>query len=235
VTAPDLRVLHLGRTRYADALAVQRELHASRKAGLIPDTLILAEHEPVLTLGRNADEHNIIASPSLLAGLGIDVVRVERGGDVTYHGPGQLVAYPILDLAGYARDVRRYVNALEETAIRLLQSYGVEGVRRPGTPGVWAGDGKIASVGVFISRWVTMHGIAINIDPDLSQFDLIVPCGLGGVRMTSLAVEARRPVSVGEAEERYDGVFRAIVVGLTPRALQPAVDAAHGSRQQLLT
>jgi lipoate-protein ligase B len=216
VTAPALKVLRIGRTPYDDALTLQRAIHAERKAGRVADTLILTEHEPVLTLGRNAGEGNILAAPERLAASGIEVVRVERGGDVTYHGPGQLVAYPVLDLSGYARDVRRYVRALEETAIRLLGLYGVEGGRQPGTPGVWADGGKIASVGVFISRWVTMHGIAINIDPDLSHFDLIVPCGLSGMRMTSLLAESGRAISMGEAEEQYLSVFRAVFAELTP-------------------
>ncbi|MGE0545139.1 MAG: lipoyl(octanoyl) transferase LipB [Dehalococcoidia bacterium] len=196
-------VMNLGRTSYVDALARQRQVHERRKAGLCSDTLILTEHEPVLTLGRNADRRHILAGEDELQQLGIDVVPVERGGNVTYHGPGQVVAYPIVDLGGYGRDIRRYVGALEASAIRLLQRFGVEGERRPGTPGVWAGDAKIASVGVFVSRWVTLHGIAINIDPDLSHFDLIEPCGLVGVRMTSLARELGRAVPLIDVEASY--------------------------------
>jgi lipoate-protein ligase B len=203
MSQPNPSILRLGRTRYQDALAVQREFHANRKAGLSPDTLILTEHEPVITLGRSGNRRHILAGEDELRRLAIDVVQVERGGDVTYHGPGQLVAYPIIDLGGYARDIRRYVHALEESAVRLLARYGVEGTRRTGTPGVWAGNAKIASVGVFLSRWVTLHGIAINIDPDLSHFDLIEPCGLIGVRMTSLAREVGRSTPLAEVEAPY--------------------------------
>jgi lipoate-protein ligase B len=203
MSTPDFSVINLGRTSYDDALGVQRQMHERRKAGLCSDTLILTEHEPVLTLGRNAGRGHILAGEDELRRLAIDVVPVERGGNVTYHGPGQLVAYPIVDLGGFGRDIRRYVGALEASAIRLLRRYGVEGVRRLGTPGVWAGDAKIASVGVFVSRWVTLHGIAINIDPDLSHFDLIEPCGLIGVRMTSLGRELGRAVPLVEAEAMY--------------------------------
>jgi lipoate-protein ligase B len=197
----------LGRTRYRDALAVQREMHERRKAGDRGDTVILTEHEPVLTLGRGADGRHIRADAAELERLGIEVIEVERGGDVTYHGPGQLVAYPILDLNGYGRDIRRYVRALEDSALRLLAVFGIEGERRPGTPGVWAGDAKIASVGVFVSRWVTLHGIAINIDPDLAHFELIDPCGLVGMRSTSVAAVTGHRVPLPEAEARYlDGL-----------------------------
>ena len=199
---PDIAVLRLGRTAYVDALALQRELHARRKRGECGDLMLLTEHEPVLTLGRGADRRHILADDARLAALGIEVVPVERGGDVTYHGPGQIVAYPILDLSRYGRDIHRYVRALEEGAIRLLEAYGTRGERRPGTPGVWLGDAKIASVGVFVSRWVTMHGIAVNIAPDLSHFELIHPCGLIGQRMTSLASELGCDVAMDEAERR---------------------------------
>ena len=211
---PTIEVLRLGRTAYPDALVLQRTVHEERKAGARGDTLILTEHEPVLTLGRGADAGNILADDARPAALGIDVVSVERGGDVTYHGPGQLVAYPILDLTAYGRDIRRYVRALEESAIGLLAAYGVAGERRPGTPGVWVGDAKIASVGVYVSRWVTLHGIAINVDPDLSHFDLIHPCGLIGQRMTSLAVELGRAVAFSEVETRYVAIFCEAMAGL---------------------
>jgi lipoate-protein ligase B len=199
----DFSVLRLGRTLYDDALAAQRAVHNRRKAGLCSDTLILTEHEPVLTLGRNADRTHILASAGELYRMGINVVPVERGGNVTYHGPGQLIAYPIVDLTGFGRDIRRYVGALEDSALRLLRRFGVEGERRPGTPGVWAANGKIASIGVFVSRWVTLHGIAINIDPDLSHFDLIEPCGLAGVRMTSLAREVGRAIPLTVVDALY--------------------------------
>jgi len=205
----EITVRRLGRRPYGEVLALQRDLQNRRKAGACPDTLLLVEHEPVITLGRNADRRNILATPTDLDALGIEVVSVERGGDVTYHGPGQLVGYPILDLSGYQRDVRRYIRLLENTAVRLLATYGVSAAGRSETPGVWAAGGKIASVGVFISRWVSMHGIAINIVPDLSHFDLIRACGLPDVRMTSLACEHDGAVRFDDAEARYSEVFTA--------------------------
>jgi lipoate-protein ligase B len=200
-------LVDLGRTRYAEALAYQRDLQARRKAGAVPDTLLLTEHEPVLTLGSHAGMDNLLIPEAALAARGIDLVRAERGGDITYHGPGQLVAYPILDLTAHGRDVRHYVNRLEETAIRLLASYGVAGERHPGTPGVWTGPRKIASVGVYISRWVTMHGIAINLVMDLPPFTLTNPSGLPGLEMTSVARETGRPVPLDEARRRYAAIF----------------------------
>lgn len=205
-----VRLLELGRTRYDEALALQRRLQAERKEGRAPDTLLLTEHEPVVTLGRNAGLDHLLVPPAELAARGITLVRVERGGDITYHGPGQLVAYPILDLAAFGRDVRRYIWRLEETALRLLSRFGVRGERRPGTPGVWVGARKIASVGVSISRWVTMHGIAINVDMDLTPFTLIHPCGLAGLEMTTLAHECGRHVPLEEAVQAYREAFAAV-------------------------
>jgi lipoate-protein ligase B len=207
VAMPAVHLHDLGLTRYADALAHQRELQAQRKAGEIEDTLLLTEHRPVFTLGRFADGGNLLVPEAALPARGIEYVRVERGGDITYHGPGQLVAYPILDLTAFGRDVHRYIRGLEETAIRLLAGYGVQGERRRGTPGVWVGPRKIASVGVHIGRWVTMHGIAINIDMDLSPFELINPCGLAGMEMTSIAQELARPIPVADAKARFPGIF----------------------------
>lgn len=219
----DVSLVDLGLTRYTEALAYQRDLQARRKTGAAPDTLLLTEHLPVFTLGRFAGGSHLLVPEETLAARGIDYLRVERGGDITYHGPGQLVAYPILDLHGFGRDVHTYIHRLEETAIRLLATYGVAGERRPGTPGVWAGTRKIASVGVHISRWVTMHGIAINVDLDLTPFTLINPCGLVGMEMTSIARETDRAVPLAEARERYAAVFAAVfacrlvsAVGLLP-------------------
>src|SRR5579871_360557 len=175
---PDLRPVNLGLSAYLEALELQRTLHARRKAGTIGDTLVLTEHAPVITTGRHADFRHLLASSEALSRAGIPCVRCERGGDITYHGPGQLVAYPILDLGGYGRDLHRYISRLEETAITFCAAYGVQAARRPGAPGVYAGDAKIASVGVFVSRWVTMHGLAINLDPDPGHLGLLRPCGL---------------------------------------------------------
>ena len=205
-----VQLVDIGLTRYADALGYQRDLHARRKAGEAPDTLILTEHQPVLTLGSAADGRHLLAPEDELAERGIDLARVERGGDITYHGPGQLMAYPVLDLRGFGRDVHLHIRRLEETAIRLLAGYGLAGERRRGTPGVWVGPRKTASVGVFVSRWVTLHGIAVNIDLDLSPFELINPCGLVGMQMTSVARGSGRAVSPAEVRGRYAGVFEEV-------------------------
>lgn len=219
-----VELVDLGRTRYAAVLAFQRELQARRKAGAGRDTLILTEHAPVYTLGSAADTRHLLVPEAAVAARGIDLVHVERGGDITYHGPGQLVAYPVLDLHGFGRDVHLHVRRLEETAIRLLATYGIAGERRPGTPGVWAGPHKIASVGVHVSRWVTLHGIAINVALDLAPFALINPCGLVGMEMTSIARLTGRPVSMAEATRRYAAAF-AEVFGCR---LEPAHAPAAG-------
>jgi lipoate-protein ligase B len=206
----------LGRTAYREALALQRRLHAVRCAGRVDDLLVLTEHEPVLTLGRRADSRHVRVPPLVLAARGIEVVPTERGGDVTYHGPGQLVAYPILDLRRRGCDVRRYVWELEQSAIQFLRRYGVQAARRPGTPGVWVGERKIASVGVYVSRWVTMHGVALNLAPALEDFDLIHPCGLIGVHMTSVAQMTGSAPEMKLAVRQFDEDF-ASVFGLEVR------------------
>lgn len=202
-----VQAVRLGRTDYLEALALQRSLHARRKDGACEDTLLLTEHEPVLTLGRAADERFLRVPVAVLAKQGIALVRTERGGDVTYHGPGQLIAYPILDLRQHGRDVHLFVRRLEETALRLLRAYGLEGRRLPGTPGVWVGEEKIASVGVFVSRWVSMHGIAINVSPSLAHFELIHPCGLVGLRMTSVEALCGPAPPMDEAIDVYAAAF----------------------------
>lgn len=209
-TRPAVAVRWLGRTRYADALALQRGLHTQRKAGDSGDVLLLTEHEPVFTFGRNAAPAHLLVPEGEVAARGFDLLRVERGGEITYHGPGQLVAYPILDLVTYGRDVRAYVRRLEETALRLLAAYGVMAERRTGAPGLWADGRKIVSTGVYISRWVTMHGIAINLDMDLTPFALINPCGFAGMAMTSVAQESGQPVDIGDAATRYQAIFAAV-------------------------
>jgi len=189
--------LPLGRLGYREALAIQRGLHARRVGGEVPDLLITVEHEPVFTVGRSGSEGSILASRTLLKREGIEVIRVERGGDVTYHGPGQLVAYPIVDLRDRGRDVKGYIHLLEEAAIRTLSSFGIEGSRRNGYPGVWVKEGKIASIGVYVRRWVTMHGLALNVATDPAHFAMIKPCGLN-VEAVSMSEILNRPVDLAE-------------------------------------
>jgi lipoyl(octanoyl) transferase len=168
----------LGRTDYGQALELQRQLIAERQQGLIPDQLLLLEHPHVITLGRNGKAANLLASDEVLSRAGIAFYPTDRGGDVTYHGPGQLVGYPIIDLREWQRDVGAYVRAVEQAIIDTLADYGISAGRIPKLTGVWVGDSKIAAIGVHISRWVTSHGFALNVSTDLSYFQYIVPCGL---------------------------------------------------------
>jgi lipoyl(octanoyl) transferase len=168
----------LGRTDYGQALELQRQLIARRQQGLISDQFLLLEHPHVITLGRNGKAANLLASDEVLSRAGIAFYPTDRGGDVTYHGPGQLVGYPIIDLREWQRDVGAYVRAVEQTIIDTLADYGISAGRIPKLTGVWVDDRKIAAIGVHISRWVTSHGFALNVSTDLSYFQYIVPCGL---------------------------------------------------------
>ncbi len=208
---PELDVKRLGRIRYADGLAQQERLVAERKAGSVPDTLLLLEHEPVFTLGRNARQENVLFPVEALRERGFDVFETGRGGDVTYHGPGQLVAYPILELPHDRRDVHRYVRDLEEVMIRLCADYGLRAGRVAGRTGCWIGDDKIGAIGVRISRWVTSHGLAFNVTTDLSPFRLIVPCGIRGKGVTSLLKLLGREVPMAEVMDRLEAHFRAVL------------------------
>src|SRR5258708_7749055 len=194
----------LGRIPYANALALQNQLAADRKQGLTSDHLLLLEHPHVITMGRNGHDENLLASTEILDRAGIEFFPTDRGGDVTYHGPGQLVGYPILDLRDWKRDVGAYVRALEQTIIDTLADYGIEAGRIPKLTGVWAGDRKIAAIGVHLSRWVTSHGFALNVATDLSYFQYIVPCGLTRpvTSMAALGVHASLE-EVGERLARH--------------------------------
>lgn len=187
-----------GRLAYGDAWALQKLLLAARQAGSAPDTVLFVEHPPVITLGRAARASNVLAAPAMLAARGIDVFQIERGGDVTYHGPGQLVGYPIVDLRAFDEDVGRYVRTLEAALIDALTAWRLTAERLAGFPGVWVGGAKVAAIGVAVKRKVTMHGFALNVDPDLTAFDLINPCGLGRP-VTSIARRLGRPVPLDEA------------------------------------
>lgn len=175
-----LEVRDLGRIRYGEALDLQRELVSARQQGCGNDTLLLLEHPHVVTMGRNGKSQHVLASAEILARTGIEYYETDRGGDVTYHGPGQLVGYPILDLREWRRDVHAYFSGVEQALIDALATFGIEARRggERGYEGVWVGAAKIAAIGIHISRWVTSHGFALNIDTDLSYFRYIVPCGL---------------------------------------------------------
>jgi lipoyl(octanoyl) transferase len=191
----------LGTVDYAEAHDLQKRLQAKRIAGDIDDTVLLLEHPPVLTLGRSAKEQHVLAPAEVLEARGITVHEVGRGGDVTYHGPGQLVAYPIVDLKPDRKDVRKYVWSLEETMIRTCADFGLSAARVDGLNGAWIGDRKVGAVGVRISRWVTMHGLALNANSDLSHFELIVPCGIQDRAVTSISNELERTVTVRDLIE----------------------------------
>lgn len=178
---------YLGRMSYAEALALQQELHEARKRDEAPDTLLLVEHPSVITLGRGANKANVLVDEATRQRFGVELFETGRGGDVTYHGPGQLVGYPIFNLAPDRQDVRRYVQDLQEVLIRTARDFGVAAEPRGGEfVGVWVGNEKLAAIGIRISRWVTMHGFAFNVTTDLSYFQLIVPCGIQGHGVTSL-------------------------------------------------
>jgi lipoate-protein ligase B len=175
-----------GRRGYAETWELQKRLHALRCDGAIPDLLLLLEHAPVVTVGRNGRQQNLIAPEELLRARGVDLVWTDRGGDVTYHGPGQLVGYAIVDLKKLHHDVHRFLREIEEGLIRAAARWGIAAGRNPGKTGVWVGEEKLASIGLKASHWVTMHGFALNVTTDLSAFDWIVPCGIAGCRMTSI-------------------------------------------------
>jgi lipoyl(octanoyl) transferase len=200
-----LKVLRLGRVEYSDGLVLQAQLARARRAGTVGDVLLLLEHPPTVTLGRGARPGHVLASPEELARRGIGLYETDRGGDVTYHGPGQLVGYPILDLSGERADVRAYVRSVEEGLIRALNSFGLDAGRMPRWPGVWLGaEGrdarKIAALGVHIARWVTTHGFALNVRGPLADFELIVPCGIAEAGVTSMEEELGRTPSLAGVE-----------------------------------
>jgi len=216
----ELEVRRLGLVPYEEALTMQRALVEERRAGRVPDLLLLLQHPAVITLGVKGDggRANIVATDERLAELGIAVQETGRGGDVTYHGPGQIVGYPILDLKPDRCDVHRYVRDLEEVMIRVCADYGVTAGRIKGLTGTWVGAEKIGAIGVRLSRWITSHGFAFNVSTDLDHFKLIVPCGISDRGVTSLERATRRPLSVAEVEEavirQFQKVFERHLVGV---------------------
>jgi lipoyl(octanoyl) transferase len=199
-----LEVRRLGRVPYADALALQRSLVEERRAGTIGDTLLFVEHPHVLTLGVRGDggRGHILVTDEALASRGIEIHETGRGGDITYHGPGQIVGYPIIDLNPGRRDVHRYVRDLETVLIRTAADYGITAGHIEGLTGVWVGDEKLAAIGVRIARWITSHGFALNVATDLDYFGLIVPCGIADRGVTSLERLLGRPVDPAEVQGR---------------------------------
>ena len=211
-----LEVIEAGTVPYRDALEWQRQLAETRIAGRLDhDVLLLLEHPPVITFGRNSQQAN------LLQASGIDVFEVERGGDVTYHGPGQLVGYPILDLSGYKQDLHWYLRTLEQALIDALGFLAIPAERNPGLTGVWTHGRKIASIGIHVKQWVTWHGFALNVTTELADFDRIVPCGIQGVEMTSV----EREQGAGSRAQLWKESMDAVVTGFE-KAFEVSAHAA---------
>ncbi len=182
----ELLVVNLGKTKYADAWELQKKIFTARLAQRIGDVLLLTEHEHVYTLGKAADENHLLAKNEELSKNGVDVFWIDRGGDITYHGPGQIVGYLIIDLNQHFTDIHRYLRQIEEAIIRSLLEYGIAAGREPEFTGVWVKDEKIAAIGVKVSKWITMHGFALNVNTDLSHYDRIIPCGIFHKGVTNL-------------------------------------------------
>jgi lipoyl(octanoyl) transferase len=219
-----LQVEYLGRRGYGEVLELQRAMAAERIAGARPDTLILVEHDPVVTLGRSTKRENLLLSERALAARGVELFDIERGGDVTFHGPGQLVGYPIFDLQQHRPDLHWYLRQVEQALIDALATYGIIGRRVEKYTGVWVESvipseardlhllsrRKIASIGVHARSWVTWHGFALNVSTDLSYFDMMVPCGIPHVTMTSISRELGRAVSLEEVVDRVTTAFTSV-------------------------
>ena len=223
-------MIDLGLIRYGPASQLQRQLVEARKAQAIPDILLFCEHPPLITIGRNSRAQHVRVSHDTLEHMHVELHPSDRGGDVTYHGPGQIVAYPIVDLAGHRRDIRWYVDRLEEVMIRTSGDFGVRTKRVPGQHGVWvsghAGEEKIGALGVHLSRWVTSHGFAYNVSTDLQYFDLIVPCGIVGKGVTSLERVLGHSVSLSDVRARLASHFSMVF----HRHLQPIAQAQLAER-----
>ena len=201
----EFNILRLGIVDYEKALKLQLKLLEKRKSNSIPDILILLEHPPTLTVGRRGNRTNLLVSKSYLEEKGIYYKEISRGGDITYHGPGQLVGYPILDLNNFKKDIHLYLRLLEEFIISIIREFGINARSYKGVTGVWTDGKKIASIGIGVKRWVSYHGFALNVINDLSYFDMIIPCGLDNVQMTSISQESNSDAI--EMEDLMDPVI----------------------------
>ncbi|MGD1209837.1 MAG: lipoyl(octanoyl) transferase LipB [Candidatus Acidiferrales bacterium] len=229
-------VVDAGLLPYGPACELQRQLVEARKAGSIPDVLLLCEHPHVITLGRNGIREHLRAGDRLLEQMNVEFHPTDRGGDITYHGPGQIVGYPILDLNEHRRDVRWYVARLEEVMICASADFGVTAKRVEGRHGVWietaSGEEKLGALGVHLSRWVTSHGFAYNVSTDLRYFDLIVPCGIAGTRATSLERVLNRSMDCGEVRARLASHFADVFQLLLEHVTREDLARIPGSRQK---
>ena len=197
-----MQILDLGLRDYEEVWNLQKTVHAKRVAGEIPNLLILVEHNPVITMGKSGKESNVRFPVDLLKEKGVEYFQIERGGDVTYHGPGQLVGYPIFDVRDGLAGIKPFINGVEQAIIAMLGDFGIEGYSKEGMIGVWTEHGKICSIGVAVKRWVSYHGFALNVNTDLTYFDLIVPCGLKNVEMTSMQKILGRAISMEKVKAK---------------------------------
>lgn len=220
-----LLVVNIGSTKYEEAWELQKKIFAARTQHHIGDVFLFTEHEHVFTLGKGADENHLLASDEERAQKKVDLFWIDRGGDVTYHGPGQIVGYPILDLNHHYNDIHRYLRELEEIIIRTLADYGITAVREPEFTGVWVKNEKIAALGVKVSRWITMHGFAFNVNTDLQYFDRIIPCGIFHKGVTSLQRLLEKEISLEEVREKLVQHFATIF----------SYEIKHISRDELTT
>ena len=233
-----LTIVNIGRTHYKHAWDLQRKLFALRLEGKIADVLLLTEHEHVYTLGKASDDAHLLADDRELKASGAEVFRIDRGGDITYHGPGQLVGYPILDLNMVYHDLHRYLRDLEEVIIRTLGDYGIGAARDAKFTGVWVGSSKIAAIGVKVSRWITMHGFALNVDTDLSYFDRIIPCGIFHKGVTSMSEVTGRAVDMVDVSRtlarHFCAVFRAVPTHMVGETFIGTLDPSTSEKREWL-
>ncbi len=217
--------MEFSRRDYAAMVRLQELLQSKRQRGLIPDVVILLEHFPCFTIGRSGGYHNLLVDKSILEREGITVHETTRGGDITYHGPGQLVCYPILSLEGQRRDLRAYARNMEKVMIRTLRTFGISAGRNAEYPGVWVGGDKIGAMGIAVRKWVTMHGISLNVCPDLEHFSYIVPCGITSHGVTSMARILGQPVAMeavrSELRRRFAEVFQ---ISMRPATVEQLIE-----------
>ncbi len=199
--------LELGINEYGEMLGLQEALNRARKMETIPDTLLLLEHDPCITIGRKGGFDHILASQEMIEAQGIRVYETDRGGDITYHGPGQIVCYPIIDLSNYGRDAHAYADKMEEMLIESLSSFGIRAGRKAKYPGVWVGQEKIGALGIGIRQWVTMHGVSLNICPNMGHFSLILPCGISTLGVTSMEKILGHRIDIGEVRREIRKQF----------------------------
>ncbi|HEX7319221.1 MAG TPA: lipoyl(octanoyl) transferase LipB [bacterium] len=203
----ELYVLDLGFKNYQETWDLQKELHRLRLNNTIPDTLILVEHDPVVTMGKSGKEKNLLMPRPLLKEKGIEYYEIERGGDITFHGPGQLVGYLIFDIKKGLTGIKPFMHKIEDAIIETLRAFDIESCRKEKLIGIWTSKGKICSIGVAVQRWVSFHGFALNVNTDLKYFDLIVPCGIAGITMTSMAQNLGNTVAINDVKEKIIDSF----------------------------